>query len=332
MSKVKTENNFELKKFIVKNNAIMIFILLVVAASCMSSNFLTVNNIMNVVRQQVPYVLVAIGAMLVMMTGGIDLSSGAVLGVGSCVIALFLQKLQITGVNGLLVVLLITVIVGAIFGALSGFLVAYCKIAAFIATLAVMTIAQGAAYIATNGQPVRLKAGTPAADAMIKFGKGKFLGIPLGVYVALVFIIVFLFIVKKTAYGRLLIACGSNEVSVRLSGINVKRYKLTAYIIGGTLSSLAGTFVTCRAASATPSTTGGGYELDAIAAVVIGGASLDGGKASVLNTIIGVFIMAIIGNIMNLMSIAAYPQKVVKGVIIIAAVLLQKVGSRSREG
>ena len=329
MDGIKVKKKFDVKQFIIDNNAIMIFILLVIVAGCMSSNFLTVNNIMNIVRQQVPYALVAIGAMLVMMTGGIDLSAGAVLGVGSCAIALFLQKLNLTSIGPYTTLFRSTVLVGALFGLFSGILVAYCKIAAFIATLAVMTIADGAAYIATNGQPVRLKVGTASADAMIEFAKNKFLGIPLAVYVALVIVLVFMFIVKKTAYGRLLVACGSNEVSVRLSGINVKKYKTTAYIIAGALSALAGTFVTCRAASATPATTGGGYELDAIAAVVIGGASLDGGKASVVNTIIGVLIMAIIGNIMNLLSIAAYPQKVVKGLIIIAAVLLQQVGSRN---
>ena len=117
---------------------------------------------------------------------------------------------------------------------------------------------------------------------------------------------------------------------MRLSGINVNLYKAAAYTICGALSALAGIFVTCRAAIGTPATVSGGYELDAIAAVVIGGANLEGGKASVVNTIIGVLIMALIGNIMNLLSIAAYPQKVAKGVIIIAAVLLKSIGNKKQ--
>lgn len=153
---------------------------------------------------------------------------------------------------------------------------------------------------------------------------------PVAVYVALAFVILFIFLVKYTTYGRLTIASGSNETAVRLSGINVNVYKAAAYTVCGVLSALAGIFVTCRAAIGTPATVSGGYELDAIAAVVIGGANLNGGKASVVNTVIGVLIMALIGNIMNLLSIAAYPQKVVKGVIIIASVLLQSLGRKKQ--
>ncbi len=328
MEKVK---KFDFKTFFVNNNAILIFVLLVIVASCMSSNFLSSRNVMNILRQQAPYALIGIGAMLTIMTGGIDLSIGSTLGVGSVVIALVLTKWNITSIGGLFLAILLTALVGAVIGLLNGILVAYFKMAAFIATLAVMTIGQGIAYISTNGQPVRLMVDdSAAAQALVEFSKMKdpVLGIPAAVYVALLVILIFCFIIKKTAYGRLLIASGSNEVAVRLSGINVNRYKASAYIICGALSATAGIFVTSRAASATPSTTGGGYELDAIAAVVIGGANLEGGKASVVNTIIGILIMAVIGNIMNLMSIAAYPQKVVKGIIIIVAVLLKSLGNK----
>lgn len=328
MKKVK---KIDLKTFFVNNNAIIIFILLVILASCMSSNFLSSRNIMNILRQQVPYAFIGIGAMLTIMTGGIDLSIGSTLGVGSVAIALMITKWNITSIPGLFSAVVLTALVGAVIGILNGVLVAYFKMAAFIATLAVMTIGQGIAYISTNGQPIRLQVDdSRAAAALVEFSKSKdpLLGIPTAVYVAIIMVILFCFIIKKTAYGRLIIASGSNEVAVRLSGINVNRYKASAYVICGALSALAGIFVTSRAASATPSTTGGGYELDAIAAVVIGGANLEGGKASVVNTIVGILIMAVIGNIMNLMSIAAYPQKVVKGVIIIAAVLLKSLGNK----
>lgn len=321
----------DLKAFFVSNNAVIIFILLVVIASCMSSNFLSSRNVMNILRQQVPYVLIGIGAMLTIMTGGIDLSIGATLGVGSVVIALVITKLGVVSVGGLLLAVLLTALTGAVIGLLNGVLVVYFKMAAFIATLAVMTIGQGIAYMSTNGQPIRLVSDeSRAVEVLVEFTKSKdpLLGIPTVVYVAVAVILIFCFVIKKTAYGRLLIACGSNEAAVRLSGIHVSFYKTSAYVICGTLSALAGIFVTSRASSATPATVNGGYELDAIAAVVIGGANLEGGKASVVNTVIGILIMAVIGNIMNLMSIAAYPQKVVKGIIIIAAVLLKGLGNK----
>ncbi|BFL48626.1 ABC transporter permease [Lactonifactor longoviformis] len=331
MSEAKVANKFNLKKFFKENNAIIIFVLLIIIASCLSPNFLSQRNVVNVLRQQVPYALVGIGCMLVIMTGGIDLSCGAILGVGSVVIALLLTKESITSVPALLGCVVITALVGGVIGLLNGVLVAYFKMAAFIATLAVMTMAQGLAYILTNGQPIRLPS-TPATDALIAFAeiKDPLLGVPVAVYVTLIVILLFVFLIKWTSYGRLTIASGSNETAVRLSGINVNLYKAAAYTICGALSALAGIFVTCRAAIGTPATVSGGYELDAIAAVVIGGANLEGGKASVVNTIIGVLIMALIGNIMNLLSIAAYPQKVAKGVIIIAAVLLKSIGNKKQ--
>ncbi len=329
MNEASTAKKFDLKKFFLDNNTIIIFILLIIVSSCLSSNFLSQRNIVNVLRQQVPYCLVGIGCMLVIMTGGIDLSCGAILGVGSVVVALLLAKANFTSLPSLVGAVLITALVGGVLGLLNGVLVAYCKMAAFIATLAVMTVAQGMAYILTNGQPIRLP-DSPASKALVAFSeiKDPLLGIPIAVYVTLLIILLFVFLIRWTAYGRLTIASGSNETAVRLSGINVNVYKAAAYTICGVLSALAGIFVTCRASIGTAATVSGGYELDAIAAVVIGGANLEGGKASVVNTIIGVLIMALIGNIMNLLSIAAYPQKVAKGAIIIASVLLKSIGNK----
>ena len=331
MSEAKALKKFNYKKFFKENNTLIIFILLIIVSACLSSNFLTYRNITNVLRQQVPYVLLGIGSMLVIMTGGIDLSCGAILGVGSVVIALFLERGNVVTVPGLMGCVVLTALIGALVGLANGVLVAYCKMAAFIATLAVMTIAQGIAYILTSGQPIRLP-DTAATKALVAFAEVRdpLIGMPVAVYVALAFVILFIFLVKYTTDGRLTIASGSNETAVRLSGINVNVYKAAAYTVCGVLSALAGIFVTCRAAIGTPATVSGGYELDAIAAVVIGGANLNGGKASVVNTVIGVLIMALIGNIMNLLSIAAYPQKVVKGVIIIASVLLQSLGRKKQ--
>lgn len=329
MEQTKEIKRFNAKKFFANNSALVVFIILVIVASIMSSSFFSHMNIVNILRQQVPYMLVAIGCMLVMMTGGIDLSCGAIVGVGNVVVALLIKNEGFSTLGLLFLAVALAALVGAILGLANGILVAYFKMAAFIVTLAMMTIAEGIAYIVSNGNPVRLP-DNAAANALVAFAEVRdpLINVPIAVYVTGLVVVLFIFIVRKTSYGRLMIATGSNETAVRLSGINTNLYKVSGYVICGALSALAGVFVAGRSATGTPATTAGGYELDAIAAVVIGGANLDGGKASVLATLFGVLIMAIIGNMMNLMGVAAYPQKVVKGIIIIAAVLLKKVVSR----
>ncbi len=190
-----------------------------------------------------------------------------------------------------------------------------------------MTIARGVAYIVSNGQPQRFQREQPAAQILRDFGSEAVLGIAWPILFGVVVIIGFMLLMRFTSYGRLTVATGSNETAVRLAGIPVARYKLLAYAACGALSALAGVIVASRSGVATPGA-GVALELDAIAACVIGGALLSGGKGTVFNTLIGVLVLGLIGNIMNLLSVPAYPQQVVKGAIIILAVLLQGVGRR----
>ena len=236
-----------------------------------------------------------------------------------------LRNILLQQVSPILVALaiLITLIAGIVMGAFTGFLVAYCNFQGFVASLAVMTIARGLAYTITNATPVNLERNT------LNTLTSRDLGYPVIIITLLIFI-AFVIVEKYTVYGRIVIAVGSNSEAVKLSGIRVKRYLLSVYVISGFLSMLAGIFIAARS-NVGNSTIGEGQELDAIAACVIGGASLAGGKGSVTKTAIGALTLALIGNIMNLLSVPAYPQEIIMGFIIIVAVFLQVFTDRGKE-
>lgn len=318
-------------RFIIKYNTIFIFLVLVIISSFLSDAFLTATNVFNVLRQETPYLCLGIGMLVVLLTGGIDLSAGSVTAVSGMIMAMALVDWGMTSPLGFIVAFLITVGIAVVIGLVMGSLISYFKLAPFIITLAFQTIGRGVAYMFTSGQPVRLTKTEPSHVFMVNFGSQSdpLLGVPWPVWLLIVITVIFILIMRYTAFGRKIIAIGSNEEAVRLSGIKVNKYKIAAYMISSGLAAMAGILITSRAAIGT-AVAAQGYELDAIAGCVIGGASLSGGKGSVVMTIIGILTLGLIGNIMNLMSIATYPQSVIKGVIIIAAVLLQTVTDKSK--
>lgn len=259
------------------------------------------------------------GMLLVILTGGIDLSVGSVVAMVGVLCAMFSQMMPLP------VALISALVCGVAVGSLSGYLVAYHRMAPFIATLALMSIVRGLGFIFSKGAPVIVDEN---ASALMSFGSGSFIGIPNPAWALLTVFTITAVLLKYNAFGRIVIAIGSNEEAVRLSGIKVRAYKFSVYAIAGGLSALAGIILTARTSVGAP-VTGVAMELDVIAAVVIGGASLMGGKGSAINTLLGVFILGMIGNIMNLMTIPAYSQQVIKGLIIILAVLLQRFQSNS---
>jgi ribose transport system permease protein len=303
---------------LLKYNTAFMFVFLLVISSVISDAFFTERNVFNLLRQVSGVGIVSMGMLLVILTAGIDLSVGSVLALASVLSAYFLCSMSMPAS------LVLTVIVGISLGSVSGYLVAVRRVAPFIATLAMMTIARGLAYIVSEGAPILL---TESGEGLKEFGTGYLLRVPLPVVLMFaVFVAVYL-ILKYTVLGRLVIAIGSNETAVTLSGIRVWTYKLLVYGISGGLAAIAGIISTSRTGVGSP-IVGAGLELDAIAAVVIGGASLSGGKGTALNTLLGIFILGMIGNIMNLKNVPAYPQQVIKGLIIIFAVLLQGVQRR----
>ncbi len=313
------KNERRVSRFLLDNNTYIIFLALFLVCCLISDKFFSYLNLRNILLQQTAPILVALGMLMVILTGGIDLSVGSVMAFGSSLTAVLTAKYEIPWMLSIVIALA----VGLIFGTFTGILVAYLKFQGFVASLAVMTIARGAAYTITNATPVNLKSGTLNTLTSRQFGY------PI-ILIMLVLVVIFVVVQNYTAYGRIVIASGSNSEAVKLSGIRVKRYLLSVYMLSAVLSTLAGIFVAARS-NVGNSTIGEGQELDAIAACVIGGASLAGGKGSVTKTVIGALTLALIGNIMNLLAVPAYPQRIIKGFIIIVAVLLQVMTDKDQD-
>jgi ribose transport system permease protein len=305
--------------FLLKYNTIVIFVALLITSSFASDVFFSERNMFNLLRQVAGIGAVSMGMLLVILTAGIDLSVGSISALASVLVAHFLLSMSLP------VSIALSILVGILLGSCSGFLVANRRVAPFVATLAMMTIARGLAFIVSKGRPILL---TESGQALKNFGSDYWLRIPQPVFVMfLIFVIVFV-LLRYTVFGRLVIAIGSNETAVRLSGIRVAIYKFSVYCIAGGFAAVAGIISTARTGVGS-AVVNPGMELDAIAAVVIGGASLSGGKGTALNTLLGVFILGMIGNIMNLKNVPGYSQQVIKGLIIIFAVLLQGIQRRS---
>ena len=301
-------------QFVVKYNTVFIFLIMLVVSAIVSDVFFTSTNLFNLVRQVTPVGIISMGMLLVILTGGIDLSVGSIVAMVGVLCALFTQTMPLP------LVLITSLACGLLVGSISGYLVSVHKMAPFIATLALMSIVRGLGFIFSKGAPILVG---ESASALTDFGSGNSLGIPNpSLVLALVFAITAV-LLRYNVFGRIIIAIGSNEEAVRLSGIKVSAYKFSVYAIAGGLSAVAGIITAARTAVGSP-VMGVGMELDVIATVVIGGASLSGGKGSAINTLLGVLILGMIGNIMNLMNIPAYSQQVIKGLIIIFAVLLQR--------
>ena len=312
------KKSFSVKDFLIKNNTYVIFVVLFVVCAFLSSKFLTSANLMNLLLQQAGPILVALGMLFVVLTGGIDLSVGAITALSTCCAYVLMRD------HGwaLLPAFLIAIVVGLLIGLLNGVLVAYGGMQGFVKTLATLSIGNGFALIVSQGAPVRV-----TDNAAVVAMASRSYGYPI-VLACIGVIILVTWIQRFTVYGRIVIACGSNARAVELAGINVKKYIMSVYVFSGIMSSVGGMFIASRTQTAA-STLGKGGELDAIASCVIGGASLAGGKGDVIKAVVGAFIMAIISNIMNLKGVPAYPQEIVKGIIIIAAVLLQIATSKS---
>jgi ribose transport system permease protein len=309
---------FEASEFFRQYGTVCIFVVLVLGAALESSAFLSDRNIMNVLRQVAGTGIMAVGMLFVILTGGIDLSVGSILALGSVVSAIAI------GAHGTGLGIGIAVLAGAGCGLVTGLLVAYAGLPPFVITLAAMTAVRGFALIVSDGQPIMMD--DDASAVLTNFGSGFFLGVPDPVWLmALIFAIAGI-VLTFTKFGRIVKAIGSNREAVRLSGIAVPRYVMAVYIISGALAAVAGVITTSRTGVGS-GVVGVGSELAVVAAVVIGGASLMGGRGGVINTLLGVLVMGVIGNIMNLVGVPGYNQQVCMGAIIVIAMLLQH-GSR----
>ncbi len=307
----------KIKNILIQNNTYLIFLGLVIVCALLSNTFLTTMNIRNIALQQSGPICVVLGMLFVILTGGIDLSVGSVMALGAAAAAYMIVNWNMH----FILAMLITVLIGLVAGAFTGILVAFAKFQGFVASLAMMTMARGLALMITRGAPIRMEKDTLGTLV------NKEYAYPM-LFLVLIAILIFVFIQKYTAFGRIVIAIGSNIKSVELAGIHVRRYLVAVYAISGFMSALAGIFIAARSSTGS-ATIGNAQELDAIAACVIGGASLAGGKGNVTKAVVGALVLALISNIMNLCAVPAYPQDVIKGIIIILAVLLQLMTDKS---
>lgn len=289
--------------------------LIVIVITILNPSFMTTDNVLNILRQVSISALIAFGMTFVILTGGIDLSVGSTLALTGAVAATMLAS----GIDPVLTILA-ALLLGAVLGAVNGIIIAKGKVAPFIATLATMTIYRGLTLVYTDGRPVS-DLGNEVTFQML--GKGYFFGIPVPVCTMILAFIVLYVIMHKTTFGRRVYAVGGNEAASKLSGINVDRIKIAVYSLTGMLAALSALILTSRLNSAQP-TAGTSYELDAIAAVVLGGTSLTGGKGWIFGTLVGALIIGVLNNGLNLIGVSSFFQQVVKGIVILIAVLIDR--------
>ena len=320
--------NPKTKELLARFQSVIALLLMFIALSLASDKFLTVDNGMNVLRQISINLCLSIGMTLVILSGGIDLSVGSVLALAGAVAAgvlkngiplpMFGVSVQFTAFGAVLAGLL----VGLALGWFNGFVITRFSLPPFVATLGTLSIARGLTQLWTHGFPI-----TGLGPQFGFIGTGHLLGLPMPVWISGVLVAVFTLVTRRTRFGRYLYAVGGNERAAQLTGLNLRRIRIWVYALGGGLAGVAGLILTARLDSATPSA-GIGYELDSIAAVVIGGTSLNGGRGSVPGTVLGCLIIGVLNNGLVLLEVSPFWQQVIKGLVILLAVALDRMSAR----
>jgi len=317
------------KETLTRFQSLIALMVMVVFLSIKTDSFLSVSNGLTILLQISVNLCLSIGMTLIILTGGIDLSVGAILALSGAVGAGLLKngltlawlgvQLQFTPFGAILA----GIGVGLALGSFNGMVITRFKLPPFVATLGMLSIARGLTMLWTGGFPV-----TGLGPKFGFMGAGFWLGVPMAVWICAGLVVLFYLVSIHTTLGRYIYAVGGNEKSAAYSGLNVNRIKIWVYTLGGALAGMAGLLVTARLDSATPNA-GLGYELDSIAAVVIGGTSLSGGRGSVLGTALGCLIIGVLNNGLVLLDVNAFWQQVIKGVVILLAVIIDKAGSQS---
>jgi ribose transport system permease protein len=306
--------------------------IMVIALAFLSDKFLTVDNGWNILRQISVNLCLSVGMTLVIISGGIDLSVGAILGLAGAIAAGLLKNGLVLAAFGVRLeftvfgAIVAGIVVGAAAGWFNGFAITRFQLPPFVATLGMLSIARGLTMLWTGGFPV-----TSLGSGFGFLGTGAFLGMPMPVWIMIALTVLFVVVTRPTRFGRHLYAVGGNERAARLTGLNVSRIKIAVYTIAGALAAVAGLIVTARLDSAQPNA-GLGYELDSIAAVVIGGTSLSGGRGSVAGTVLGCLIIGVLNNGLFLLNVSPFWQQVIKGGVILLAVAIDKLNARNRNG
>ena len=317
------ENKKKIGAYLSEYAAFIALALLVIVLSVISPEFRTASNFLNLLRQATFNGLIAFGMTCVILSDGIDLSVGSTFALSAIICA---ELIMLDVPAGLAI--LISLVAGVLLGLVSGFLVAKGRLQPFIATLITMTAYRGLAMILTDGKPIsRLASNIESESGAMLFkllGKGNislgFISIPIPVVIFIIALVAFWFMLTKTTFGRKIYATGSNAKCANLVGVNVVKTKMIVYSISGFMSALAGLIMISRVDSAQP-VLGEGYELDAIAAVALGGTSMSGGRGKITGTFAGVLIIAVLNNGLNILGVSTYYQEVIKAIVILIAVL-----------
>jgi ribose transport system permease protein len=318
------------KDFFKKLQPLIALAVMVLALTLLSDKFLTFSNQRNILLQISVNVCLSIGMTLIILTGGIDLSVGAILAFAGAFAAGLLKNGLV--LKSLGVVLQFTpfgaivagIFVGFVLGWFNGFVITRFRLPPFVATLGMLSVARGLTMLWTGGFPI-----TDLGPKFGYIGAGFWLGVPMAVWISAGLVVFFYIVSQNTTLGRYIYAVGGNEKASGYSGVNVNRTKIRVYALGGALAAVAGLIVTARLDAADPKA-GLGYELDSIAAVVIGGTSLSGGRGSILGTVLGCLIIGVLNNGLFLLDVSPFWQQVVKGFVILAAVAADKMGSRNQ--
>ncbi len=300
-------------RFVVAQRTIIVLILLCAVIGYLIPPFLTTRNIMNVLRQVSITGIVAVGMTFIIITSGIDISVGSTVALSGVVVAMSLKADM-----PLLPSILLALVAGTLMGIINGVLVSYGRVMPFVATLGTMYLIRGGTLILSNGQAI-----WDLPKSFLSIGTGYVWGIPIPVIITLVIYMLGHILLNHFTFGRYVLGIGGDEESTRLSGVSVKTIKLATYGLCGLLSGVAGVVLAARLGSGQPST-GAGYELIAIAAAVIGGNSLSGGRGTVFGTLIGALILGVVSNALNLWGVASFFQTVITGGIVIVAVLVDR--------
>ena len=308
------ENSPGIAKYFKKYGIFIALLFICIILTIATPNFLTLQNMVMVLRQTSINGILAIGVTFVIISGGIDLSLGSVVALTGVAAASFAHP----GTHGLIVPLLVGILIGLGIGVINGLIITKGKVAAFIVTLGMMTIARGLALVVSDGRPV-----SNLSDSFNFIGGGAFLNIPIPILLFAAVIVLSSIILNYTKTGRYIYAVGGNENAAKASGINVHSIKMFTYIMCSGLAGLAGIVLASRITTGQPNA-GVAYELDAIAAVVIGGTSLSGGAGKIIGTVVGALIIGVINNGLDLLNITSYSQQIIKGLIIIGSVLLDR--------
>ncbi len=296
------------------------FAIMLIFLSFATKTFLTPKNLINVVRQVSVNGIIAVGMMLVLLTGGIDLSVGSVVALSGVVAASFAQG----GNYPVIVPILMGLLVGVLVGAVNGFLIVKVRIVPFIATMGMLSMARGVALVYSNGRPI-----SNLSDAFRFIGSGSLMdALPVISLIMLACFLIGYVVMNKTRFGRYVYAIGGNEKASRVSGLKVDQVKYLVYMLSAVFASLAGVVLAARINAGSPAS-GEGYELDAIAAVVIGGTSLSGGVGTIWGTLLGVLIVGVLNNGLDLLNVSSYFQLITKGAIIVLAVAMDTRNKRN---